>query len=68
MLLRIASMLTKLIAFFDSFSSPPLSTVVREESPAEEFDDEEEDENANVHSSHGSTKHDSQIARTAAQR
>ena len=43
MLLRIASMLTKLMALFDSSSS----TVVREEPPEEELDDEEEDENEN---------------------
>jgi four helix bundle protein len=43
MLLRIASMLTKLITLFDSASS----SVVREESPEEKFDDEEEDENEN---------------------
>ena len=43
MLLRIASMLTKLIALFDSASS----SVVREESPEEKFEDEEEDENEN---------------------
>jgi len=43
MLLRIASMLTKLIALFDSASS----SVVREESPEEKFEDEEEDENQN---------------------
>jgi four helix bundle protein len=60
-LLRIASMLTKLIALFDSSSS----TVVREESPEEEFDDEEEDENVNVHSSYGTTKHNPRIELTA---
>ena len=43
MLLRIASMLTKLITLFDSASS----SVVREESPEEKFEDEEEDENEN---------------------
>jgi four helix bundle protein len=43
MLLRIASMLTKLITLFDSASS----AVVREESPEEKFEDEEEDENEN---------------------
>lgn len=42
MLLRIASMLTKLISLFDSSSS-----VVREESPEEKFEDEKEDENEN---------------------
>jgi len=42
-MLRIASMLTKLIALFDS-ASP---SVVREESPEEKFEDEEEDENEN---------------------
>ena len=41
MLLRIASMLTKLITLFDSSSS----SVVREESPEEKLEDEEEDEN-----------------------
>ena len=61
MLLRIASMLTTLIALFDSSSS----TVVREESPEEEFDDEEEDENVNVHSSYGTTKHNPRIELTA---
>jgi four helix bundle protein len=43
MLLRVASMLTKLIALFDSSSS----SVVREESPEAEFEDEKEDENEN---------------------
>ena len=43
MLLRIASMLTKLITLFDSASS----SVVREESLEEKFEDEEEDENEN---------------------
>jgi t-SNARE complex subunit (syntaxin) len=43
MLLRIASMLTKLISLFDSASS----TVVQEESPEEEFDDEQKDEDEN---------------------
>jgi len=43
MLLRVASMLTKLITLFDSASS----SVVREESPEEKFEDEEEDENEN---------------------
>ena len=43
MLLRIVSMLTKLIALFDSSSS----SVVREESPEAKFEDEEEDENEN---------------------
>jgi len=43
MLLRIASMLTKLITLFDSASS----SVIREESPEEKFEDEEEDENEN---------------------
>ena len=41
MLLRVASMLTKLIALFDS------SSVVREESPEAKFEDEKEDENEN---------------------
>jgi four helix bundle protein len=43
MLLRVASMLTKLIALFDSSSS----SVVREESLEAKFEDEEEDENEN---------------------
>jgi four helix bundle protein len=43
LLLRIASMLTKLITLFDSSSS----SVVREGSPEEKFEDEEEDENEN---------------------
>jgi four helix bundle protein len=43
MLLRIASMLRKLITLFDSASS----SVVREESLEEKFEDEEEDENEN---------------------
>lgn len=43
MLLRIASMLTKLISLFDSASS----SVIREESPEQQFEDEEEDDNEN---------------------
>lgn len=43
MLLRIASMLTKLISLFDSSSS----SVVREESTEAKLEDEEEDENEN---------------------
>jgi four helix bundle protein len=43
LLLRIASILTKLILLFDC--SP--SSGVREESPEEKFEDEEEDENEN---------------------
>ena len=43
MLLRIASMLTKLITLFGS----AWSSVVREESPEEKFEDEQEDENEN---------------------
>jgi four helix bundle protein len=64
MLLRIASMLTKLIALFDSSSSSASSTVVQEEPPEGEFGDEEEDENVNVHPSYGTTKHDPQIELT----
>ena len=44
MLLRVASMLTKLIALFDSSSS----SVIREEPPDKEFEREEEDEDENV--------------------
>jgi four helix bundle protein len=64
MLLRIASMLTKLISLFDSSSSSS-STVVREQSPEQEFEDEEEDENVNVdvHSWYGPANHDPQITR-----
>ena len=43
MLVRIASMLTKLITLFDSTSS----SVVREESPQRKFEDEAEDDNEN---------------------
>src|SRR5947207_13622643 len=46
MLVRIASMLTKLIALFDSSSS----SVVREEPPDAEFDDENEEEGENDYS------------------
>lgn len=46
LLLRIASMLTKLITRFDSSSTSSVS-VVREEEPEEEFEREDEDENEN---------------------
>ena len=49
LLLRIASMLTKLIALFDSSSSSSSSSV-REEPQEEEFDDENEEEDENDHS------------------
>ena len=51
MLLRITSMLTKLIALFDSSSSSSSSSIVREEPQERECDDEdeEEDEDENVH-------------------
>jgi predicted O-methyltransferase YrrM len=65
MLLRIASMLTKLISLFDSSSSSSSSTVVREQSPEQEFNDEEEDENMNVHSWCGPANHDPQITQAA---
>jgi four helix bundle protein len=60
MLLRIASMLTKLIARFDS-SSP---SIVREEPHEEEFDDEnkQEDEHENVDSHSCVTTHYSQAS------
>jgi four helix bundle protein len=47
MLLRIASMLTKLISLFDSSSSSSSSTVIREETLDREFKHEEEDEDEN---------------------
>ena len=48
MLLRITSMLTKLIALFDSSSSSSSSSIVREEPQERECDeDEDEDENEN---------------------
>jgi four helix bundle protein len=50
MLLRITSMLTKLIALFDSSSSSSSSSIVREESQERECDDkEDENENENIH-------------------
>src|SRR5882724_3356484 len=53
MLLRITSMLTKLIALFDSSSSSSSSSIVREEPQERECDDEDEeedeDEQENVH-------------------
>ena len=50
MLLRVASMLTKLISLFDSSSSSSSSSVIREEPPDEEFAREEEDEDENDNS------------------
>jgi inorganic triphosphatase YgiF len=44
MLLRINSILTKLISLFDSTSSSSSSSVVRETADVEEFEIEEEDE------------------------
>lgn len=51
MLLRITSMLTKLIALFDSSSSSRSSSIVREEPQERECDDEneEKDEDENIH-------------------
>ena len=48
MLLRIASMLTKLISLFDSSATSSSSPLVREEPSGKEFEREEEDEDENA--------------------
>jgi len=48
MLLRIASMLTKLISLFDSSATSSSSSLVREEPSGKEFEREEEDEDENA--------------------
>jgi four helix bundle protein len=65
MLLRIASMLTKLISLFDSSSLSSSSSIIREEPPDKEFAYEEEDENENVYSSYGTRKQGLPIAQAS---